>query len=507
MEKLTESGEAQPLVPRVSAGDLALLFFKRKWSVSAMMALTMLSFLFWLFVIHDDMYVVSTKILVKIGREQAAPPSVMGVTPQLVAYRSQDVNSELDIFQSSDSIARVVDELHLDQPVVEPTPAGFLPRSKSEVKRVMREIRDWYEGMLIRAGLRERLTPREKVIYGIQQGLNLHAQKDSNVFVASLVLPHRVGSARVLNALLDRYLELREKLYHNQDASFFRSAVDSSSAKLRDAEQRLQTFEDQGGISQLEKQESILIEHIASARSAWLEAYFIRQEFAGRVQRVQAELKRPDPELSGVAQFGNENFEQSVIRQLADLQRERERLRMTELDGGDRIQNNRQQFARLAGMLSANLGTALAEKEQQAGLRKAEYDNLQDRLKQLHTKQIGWRDLKRRTQDDETAHRLFRRKLDEAAADDAMQQHQIGNVAVIERANDPLAPGGMRKTTLMMLGALASLLAGLVWLTIAEFFDHGIYTAEALQLEIGAPVFATIPAGTRLLAARNAMDR
>ncbi|HEV2446178.1 MAG TPA: hypothetical protein VGS58_09660, partial [Candidatus Sulfopaludibacter sp.] len=308
---------------------------------------------------------------------------------------------------------------------------------------------------------------------------------------------------RVLNAMVDQYLELREKLYHNRDASFFQSAVDNTSAKLRDAEQRLQAFENQGGIAQLEKQESILLEHVAAARAAWQEADFTRQEFAARVQRLDEELKKPDPELSGVAEFGYENFQQSVIRQLADLQREREKLRMTELDTGDRIQNNRQQFDRMARMLSANLHTALAEKEQQTALRKQAYDGLQQQLKLLHDKQTEWTDLKRHTQDGEVAYQLFRRKLDEAAADDAMQQQEIGNVAVIERASDPLSPGGMRKTTLLMLAALASVLAALVWVTIAEFFDHGIYTAEALQLEIGAPVFAAIPAGTRLLAARN----
>ena len=503
MQKLIEPGGAEPLVPRVSSQDLAIIFFKRKWSVAAVIAATMIGFLFWLFVIHDDMYVVNAKVLVKIGREQAPPPSVMGAVPQLVAYRSSDVNSELDIFQSGDSIGRVVDELHLDQPYPEPVPPGFLARTKYEVKHAMRAVKDWYEEMLIRVGLRERLTQREKVIFGLQRGLNLRAQKDSNVFVASLVMPQRVGSARVLNAMLDQYLELREKLYHNRDASFFQSAVNNTSAKLRDAEQRLQAFENQGGIAQLEKQESILLEHIASARAAWQEADFARQEFAARVQRLDEELKKPDPELSGVAEFGYENFQQSVIRQLAELQRERERLRMTELDSGDRIQNNRQQFDRMAKMLSANLHTALAEKEQQTTLRKQAYDGLQAQLKQLHDKQTEWTDLKRRTQDDETSYQLFRRKLDEAAADDAMQQQEIGNVAVIERASDPLAPGGMRKTTLLMLAALASVLAALVWVTMAEFFDHGIYTAEALQLEIGAPVFAAIPAGTRLLAARN----
>ena len=113
------------LLPQTSARDLALIVFKRKWSLLAIFAATMAAFFVWLFVIHDDLYEVDAKVLVKIGREQAAPPSVMGASPLLVAYRSQDINSELEIFQSGDSIAEVVDELHLDQPVVQPVPSGF----------------------------------------------------------------------------------------------------------------------------------------------------------------------------------------------------------------------------------------------------------------------------------------------------------------------------------------------------------------------------------------------
>jgi uncharacterized protein involved in exopolysaccharide biosynthesis len=486
------------LVPQASARDLALIVFKRKWSVFAVFAATMAAFFGWLFLIHEDVYEVSARVLVKIGREQAPPPSVMGASPLVIAYRSQDLNSEIEIFQSGDSIASVVDELHLDRPVVQPVPAGFLARGKYEIKQAMKSLKDWYDEAMIRVGLRERLTPREKAIFALRRGLAVRSQKDSNVFVASLAMPYRLGAAPVLNALLERYLELRQDLYHNRELGFFQSAVDSSSARLQSAEARLQSFESAGGIAQMEKQQTLLLEQVAAARTAWREADYARQEFAARIQRLEQELQKPDPEFAGVAEFASENFQQSVIGQLADLQREREKLRMTELDGGDRIQNNRQQFARLARMLSSNLHTSLAEKEQQASLRRASLDSLQQQLTHLHDQQAQWTDLKRKTQDGEAAYRVFRGKLEEAAADDAMQERRIGNVAVIERAGDPLAPSGMRKTVLLGLALAAACLASLCWVTVAEFFDHRIYTVEQLQRQIPAQVFASIPPGVRL---------
>jgi uncharacterized protein involved in exopolysaccharide biosynthesis len=488
----------ETLLPQASLRDIALVLFKRKWSIAFVMAATMAAFLAWMFFIRDDLYKVSCKVLVKIGREQAPPPSVMGATPLVIAYRSQDVNSEIEIFTRQESIAQVVDELHLDRPTVEPVPSGFFARSKYEVKRVMKEVKEWYEEALILAGLRERLSPREKVIYGLQLGLGVRPQKDSNVFVAELLLPYRRGSAAVLNALLDHYLEARQGLYQTKELDFFKASAADTSAKLRDAERRIQEFENQGGIAEIGKQQSILIDHIASARAAWAEADYTRQEFAARVARLEKELAKADPDFAGIGEFAHEGFQQTVLKQLADLQRERERLRMTELDSSDRITNNRQQFAALANMLAANVRTALAEREQQTRLRREAYDRLQAQLQQLHDKQMEWVDLKRKTRDYEDSYLLYRKKLEEATADSGMQERQIGNAAVIERAADPLAPAGMRKTMLLALAVIASLLAALTWVTIAEFFDHKVYTVEALQRRVPAPVFAVIPAARRL---------
>ena len=487
----------ETLLPQASVRDIALVLFKRRWSIILVMTATMATFMGWLFFIHEDLYKVSCKVLVKIGREQAAPPSVMGAAPLVIAYRSQDVNSEIEIFQRGESIAEVVDALHLDQPTIEPIPNGFFARTKYEVKQTMRRVKTWYEEALILAGLRDRLSQREKVIYGLELGLQVRPQKDSNVFIADLLLPYRRGSATVLNALLDRYLEARQKLYQTTELGFFQAAVKQTSAELGDAERKVQQFESGGGIADMGKQEGILIEHIGSARAAWEEADYTRQEFAARIARLEKELDKPDPDFAAVGEFGHEGFQQTVVKQLADLQREREQLRMTELDTGDRITNNRQQFNKLATMLAANLRTALVEKEQQTRLRRSAYDDLQAQLQQLHEKQMQWIDLKRKTRDYEDSYLLYRRKLEEAVADEGMQERRIGNAAVIDRAADPLGSAGMRKTTLLGLAVLASILAALTWVTIAEFFDHRIYTVEELQRQVAAPVFAAIPVAKR----------
>jgi uncharacterized protein involved in exopolysaccharide biosynthesis len=480
------------LLPEISARDLAFVVLRRKWGILVILAATMLAAVTWLWFVRDDLYKVSVKVLVKTGREQAPPPTVLGASPMVIGYRSQEVNSEIDIFQSAESLGRAVDELHLDQPIPQPVPERLFARVKYEVKRAVKWMRDWQEELFISLGLRERLSAREKALAALQQGLVVKSQKDSNVFVAELELPFRRNASAVLNALLDNYLVYRQKVYQGGDLNFFRSEVENASTQLQKAEEEAQNFENAENITVLEKQEGVLLENIATARGAWKEMDVERQEFASRVGRVEEELKKDDPDFSGVGEFGHEGFEQELVKQLASLQQERERSRLTELDSGDHIQNNRRQFKTLSAMLAANLRTALAEKEEQTGLRRTQFERLEAQLHDLHDKQMQWLALKRKAKDLEDNYLAYRRKLEEASANDAMEQQRLGNVAVIERALDPLAPSGMTKTTLLAICLLAAFLCALTWVTIVEFFDHRVYTIEDLQRHLSGPVLATI---------------
>jgi capsular polysaccharide biosynthesis protein len=73
------------------------------------------------------------------------------------------------------------------------------------------------------------------------------------------------------------------------------------------------------------------------------------------------------------------------------------------------------------------------------------------------------------------------------------ESRRIGNVVIVERATDPLAPYGVRKLTLLGIAFALIVCAALAWITIAEFFDHGVYTAATLQEQVDAPVLAVVP--------------
>jgi uncharacterized protein involved in exopolysaccharide biosynthesis len=320
------------ILPQTSARDLAFILWKHRWSTIFIIIGTIVGTLCWLLFVREDLYPVTGRVLVKIGREQAPPPTVLGASPLVVGYRSSEVNSEMEVFTSAELINQVIDEMKLDQPGPAPQqPEKLVPRLKFQLQQTFSGIRDDYNELLISAGLRERYTLRERVFATLQKGIQVRAAKDSNVFAISLLTPYREGSREVLNTWIDKYLAYRQRLYSNGGFGFFSGVVNQSLKDLRAAETRLQEFEDTERISLLAKQKEQLIEQITRTQTALTDAEIERDESRVKVERLEAELRKDDPNFGALGDFPRDSFQHNILADLAELEREREKLRMTEL--------------------------------------------------------------------------------------------------------------------------------------------------------------------------------
>ncbi|HEY3442735.1 MAG TPA: Wzz/FepE/Etk N-terminal domain-containing protein [Paludibaculum sp.] len=484
----------ESVIPQPTLHDLAFVLFKRRWTILLLLLGTLLGTFVYLFLIREDVYAATSRLLVRIGREQAPPSTLLGNSPLMVSYRTSEVNSETEILQSSELLLKVIDDLHLDDPPkpISPPP-GILPRTKYEVKRVVQTVKDWYQEILITVGLRERLTRRETVLDLLQKSLQVKAAKDSNVFVVALGTPYRKGGSMVLNHLLDEYLVYRQKIYQTKGFDFFREQVDRTRSELRDAERKVQEFENREKISLIGKQQEVLVDQINREQGLVLDLELERNQAAYKVRRLEEELKKADPNFGSIGDFPRESFQHNILAQLADLQREREKLRLTELDAGERVQNNRHQFQVLSGMLEANLRATLAEKEAKLTTRQGSLSGADSELRARHGLSSEWVTLKRRVADLEGSYNAYQRKLAESRVDDDLQTAARGNVTIIERPVDPIVPVGLRKTTILGITMLVALFMALAWVAIAEFFDHSVYSTRQVGIRLEAPVWAEIP--------------
>ena len=481
-------------LPQVSARELVFVLMKRRWSIFFLLLASVIGSFVYLFLIREDIYAVTARVLVKLGREQAPPPTLMWSGPLVVGYRTNEVNSEMEILQATSLVNKVIDDLHLDQPSPpEPPPPGVFAKTKYYSRLANRTVKEFIEEAYIRVGLRERLSLREKVLDTLQKSINVKAAKDSNVFVVVLGTPYRKGATLVLNKLLDEYLIHRQTIYQSKGAEFFRNQADRSMEELRAADKQLQDFENRENISALTKQEETLVEQINRDQAFVREARILRNESAHKVRQLEIQLKSSDPNFAAVGDFPRDSFQQNMLNQLADLEREREKLRLTELETGEKVVNNRQQFRVLSVMLEANLRSGLAEREANLAARSKSLGEMENELRSRHGKVSEWISLKRKAVDLEGSYTAYRKKMSENKVDFEMQNASLGNVVIIDRPVDPIMPVGLRKTTLLGIIMLTALFVALAWVSIAEFLDQSVYSASQATRALGAPVLAELP--------------
>lgn len=480
----------------VSSRELLNVLFRRKWSFSLVFLTGVVASVVWLWVIRTDMYELTAKVLVRIGYEQSTSSTILNDRPlNVVGYRAQDVNSEIDILQNTELLGRVVDRLRLDRPAPPPPyPDGFVARTRWHAKSIAARVKRFVDDTLISAGLRPRLTDREKVLAALKSGLTVAPQKDSNVFVAHLLVDVREHSSVILNTLLDEYLAFRLKLWKGDGTvAFFQAQAASSERQLRDAEEALSRFETQSDINLLNRQQDVLLVAASDAERAMREAELGLTDVKGKWARLERALAIDDPSFAVSGEFATGSFPENLMVQLSSLQRERERMRMTELDEGVRLQNLKSQIAVTLAQIRDYVRSIVDEKQAAYDTRAAVVSTLKARLRSLHGEEADSTALKRRIKVLEDQYLMYRGRLNEATGVEALEAQRIGNVVLAEWATDPLAPAGVRKLTLLLITLCISLWAAIAWVVCAEFFDHSIYTAATLRQHVDAPVLAVVP--------------
>ncbi|MCP5152943.1 MAG: hypothetical protein H6983_02170 [Ectothiorhodospiraceae bacterium] len=484
-------------IPEISLRDLVEIVFRRLWAMVSIVVMVMLVVTVWVFVIRGNLYETEAKLLVRIGHEQAPPSTVLRPNTPIVGYRFQDVNSEVEILRSTDLIGRVVDELGLDRPSTPEVPSGLVARIRFEIKRLIAEVREWVDEILIRVGLRTRLTDREKAVAMLESGLFVLSSEDSNVITAKLLLPAREGISGVLDKIVALYLDTR--LAHFQSpgvVDLFREQSDQALQALRDAERALAALEREVDIVNLATQKELLLERATELDRAIAQARIEVATLRERVDRLDRALAADSPRLGLLGDLG-EGLQAELLRRLAEIERERIELEATEIGAALKLRRNREQFRVTAELLASNLGTALAEREAELAAREQARAAVQSRLTDLHEHEARWRDLQREVTILDGEYQFYQGRLHEATATVAMEQARIGNVSIIQHPIDPLAPAGIRKIYLLVIGLVLGIVAALAWATVAEFFDHRTYSREQVRRHLGVDAVAVLPRTSR----------
>ncbi len=484
---------ADGLIPVASLSDIMEVFWRRRWSVLAITLISILGTLGYLQWLRGDIYMAEARIVVRVGQEQAPPPTMVDRSGVIGQTTSLAI-AEMEMFRSRDIIAQVVDKVDLT-PQPRPDPTSLFGWAKEYAKRAWSRVKDQIDEVLYWTNLKVRLTDREAAIESIASALLLDSPPQSNVFTARLVWPQRGVPAVLLQMVMDTYLAHRALLVQGSTSTaFFTERVAATWERLKAAEHALAEFERAHRIVNPDEQRGALLRRLSDAAVGLDAARLDVQLAQTALDQLKAAETAGQDELAAfaVAQYGNA-LQQTLAGDLAAAS-SRLLAAQTTLNPQDvNIRRMQASIKALSQALAQQLEATAEQRRRQLEMRESQRETIERELETLQAAIGRWVELKRETASALRAYEYNDGKLNEARSVAALEAARIGNVVVAQSAFEQATPIGVRKSMMLIVAAVGGLILALTWVVLREFFDHRLKTPADVQRWLGLRLLATVP--------------
>lgn len=479
--------------------------------------------------LSQEVYRSEAQLLVRLGRENlAVDPSVSGPTLYPSRDRENEVNSELAILRSRAIAEDVVRTLGVDALLEMPDetssvnpPVPEMRSAQQELRALRREVRKREAGgagLLIALDLANPLTPEEKAIKTVMKNTTVAAESKTDILSVTYDAASPSLAQRALAAILDSFQEHHIRIHATQASpGFFEEQTRQYQAALEDSQQKLASFREEHGITSLEQQKVVLLQHVSGLEARLADA---RAEISASENRIASMKKALEgrekvTELSrttGRTNYAADALKERLLelklqetdlasrypdshRPLVDIRKQvkeaqaaldREKETHTEVTTG--IDTSFQELH----LTLENEEAQLASHEGRAGVLEGELAVQKEALTRLASKETALRTLEREVDLAEKDYKDYRESLQRARISNAMDLDSVSNVSVVQPATLPMGPVKPNKPLNLALGLFLALFAALSAGMTFEYFDDSLNSPEQVEKWVGVPVLATV---------------
>jgi uncharacterized protein involved in exopolysaccharide biosynthesis len=472
--------------------DFLYVIFKHKAKILTIFLAIVLTVTIGSFVI-DPTYEATSKILVKIGRENIYTATTQpsgGSGQQLVidTGREERINSEVELLKGRALIGKVIADIGV-QKIYPDSDPGLLKPVLDTLKQLLG---------------RKQLSSTDSAIILVQKKLEVEAVKKSDVITITFQHKDPDMAAQVVNRLIDRFIEYHV-LVHQQPQSygFFDDQVKLQSDQLKNSENEFQAYRSKTNVAALKEQREQISEiemNLAKTRS----------EISENEGKLAALKTRPSGS-EATAQFGQETefnpYSTSNPRlKLAELKsREYELLnRFTETN--HQVVAIRQEIAETERFLAKQEKTyhekalltinhtlkALRAKEASLSKDMAKYEK---ELARINSTEMRLTELERNLNVNEDNYKLYVKKMEEARVSNAMDKEQMVNISIAEPALPPVKPAKPKILLNIILSIVLGAVSGLGVAFFSEYLAHTFNNPEDVERHLGLPVLSSMHHG------------
>lgn len=461
-------------------------------------------------------YLVTATLLVNKARAEV--PLAPTESAQLIISQlsEQDLNSEIEILKSRSLIEEVLKNLEVDESMR--PKIGVVGAVKGVVKRLLG---------------RPDLSYFDVLVLHLQEKLEITPIRKSNVIRVAYRSQDPEWAHRVVETLIERYLDRRAQMYQSPQAvEFFERQMEAAEERLRADELSLEQYVDNASITMvrgpqgtdsLAAQKALIMQRLATLEGDLGDAEVEYQAKLREATSLRERLEREPDRIASSNRLNQDAASEEIERALAALRLERDRLLQDFKPDSRFVRDVETQIAlaeqRLAEIRSSVGvgGTEMNPVHQQlksellrveAGLegtsarvvslsRQVVEERL--RLEDLNGRAFKLENLSRQAQVSEEDYLLYRKKFEEARISAAMDQQKLINVAVAQPAQVPLKPESQGMLMRLLAGLAFGVFGGMGLAFAIEFhIDRSFSTGEDVERGLGIPHLASIPDSSRM---------
>jgi uncharacterized protein involved in exopolysaccharide biosynthesis len=489
--------ETLALPPRLVMRDLLLTAFTHKARVFLICFCVMALSVAIAVMVQPD-YKAKSSLLVLLGTEHTFRPAAGQQTLNTGGVDAEQVlRTEASIIGSDDLHRTVIREIGIENlyPKLMEAPSAF-EEWLSNVKQFLTDS----------LGITEKTTdggamePMAKAIEQFARNLTISVDKKSSVIGLEFTNPNKVLSAEALRVLVTQYLDLRTKLYGDVQAPIVQVQHQMVGEQLAAADNALQMFKQEHDISNFGERRAILLKQQGDLEAALSKSESTIAEQTARLTQLNQQLglvtgnKKGNANaaapLQGMVQTFQQRQEEAATRyrgspavdearrQMLERQTDIARMQATQAFG---VQTDRNKT-------EADLRASLAGHDSVA----AQLASLNKQLGDLDAEELRLHQLERNRAILEDNYRAVSKILDERQVVETVEANRQSSVRIIQPPRVPVLPQPTRRL-ILLAGVVVSLLLSIGSILASHFFRAIYLRPEALELDTGLTVLASVP--------------
>ncbi len=434
-----------------SLQDLVCQFKRHKQGMLVIFGITVLLVTLWTF-IQSPVYEVTSRVMVKYGREYIYRPVDLlqkgDVQPILSFNRDEIINTELQIFQSSELIASVLQKIGIDK---------IYPK-------IAQKERDHEKALSL-------------AVERFKKELDVSHIKGSGVIKVTFDHHDPDIAVNAVSTLEDLFKERHLQIFKSPRMSFLENQLSIYKDKLLNAKKRFEDFKQKNHIISLEEEKKLLLQEYSQVHTLLVQGKGRLHELEEKIASLKAQLQKLPVNVMLFNEKAN-NIETAKAQLLALELQERDLLQRYREDSR-LVKNVREKIHTVRDFLNAQAATktenlrsgknyvyqqierllieAKADRKGQIAQNNSleeQLSNIEAELRDFSKKEATLQMLKQAVEINEKSYKNFVSRLEETRILEAMDNQKLVSVAVIEKPMKPVKPAKPKKALNILVGII-----------------------------------------------------